>query len=200
LTESRASKLAFVASLMTIFAATIAPRLVYHGLQGLIILLPAWPFAASWSFVHFQNRLFYLPESWRARVEIWDYISYRIFEHPWLGWGLGTSKLLDYKNPHGNLYRLVTDHAPHPHNVVLQLWVELGLPGLALGIAFAFLTLRQANRVSAPLVPFALGAWVAALCLSLVAYSFWTDSLFAAFALTGFAFALLERQPLTKRG
>lgn len=192
LTESRASKLAFVAALMTVAAAKIAPKLVHWGLKALLIALLGWPLVATQGFHVFYNKLHSLPESWRARVEIWDYFSYRLAEHPWLGWGLGTSKLLDYQNPHGNLYTVLAHNAPHPHNVVLQLWVELGLPGLALGIAFAYLTLRHASRLSPPLVPFAFGAWVAALCLSLIAYDFWSDSLFGAFALTGFAFALLD--------
>lgn len=194
LTESRTAKLAFILSLLTIGTTTIAPKLTRHGLAILVFALLGWPIYVQKSFVAFQDHLDRLPPSWRARMEIWDYMSYRVFEHPFLGWGLGTSKTLDFKNPHGDLYKLVTTNAPHPHNVVTQLWVELGLPGLALGLAFALLTLRQASRLSTPLVPFAYGAWVAGLCLSLVAYNFWTDSMFAAFALTGFAFALLDRK------
>ena len=194
LTESRAAKLAFIVAILTVIIGRIAPRFTYRGLLASIVVLLSWPFVVQKSFVLFQDRLAHLPNSWRARVEIWDYMSYRITEHPWLGWGLGTSKFLDFKNPHGDMYQLIRDFAPHPHNVVTQLWVELGLPGLALGIIFALLSLRQASRLAAPLAPYAMGAWAAALCLSLVAYNFWTDSMFATFALTGFAFALLEKR------
>jgi FtsH-binding integral membrane protein len=62
------------------------------------------------------------------------------------------------------------------------------------GIFFALFTLDRAASLSPKLVPFAIGAWVAGLTLSLVAYGFWTDSLFATFALTGFAFALLDHR------
>ncbi len=106
----------------------------------------------------------------------------------WLGWGIDTSHTLDFRNPHGAHYVYTTIPASHPHNVVAQLWVEIGVPGLALGLAFALLTLRRAGRIEPHLAPF--GAWAAALTLALTAYSFWTDSLYAAFALTGFAFAL----------
>lgn len=194
LTESRASKLALVLALLTIIAAHVVPKVTRWSLAGLTILLSAWPLVVQKAFVHFQDRLASLPDSWRHRLEIWDYMSYRIAEHPWRGWGLGTSKLLDYKDPHGELYQVVTAAAPHPHNAATQLWVELGAPGIVLGIGFALLTLRQASRLSPPLMPFAYGAWMAAVCLSCVAYNFWTDSMFAAFALTGFAFALLDRK------
>ena len=121
-------------------------------------------------------------------------MSYRIQEHLWLGWGLGTSYTLPFQEPHGALYIFTTLPAAHPHNVMCELWVELGLPGLVLGIAFAFLTLRKAGRLDPRLVPFALGAWTACFCLSLIAYDFWTDSLWGAFAMTAFAFALLQKQ------
>ncbi len=86
---------------------------------------------------------------------------------------------------------------PHPHNAIIQLWVELGIPGLILGIALAFLLLLAACRLRPALVPFALGAWVAGFCLAMIAYDFWSDlSLWAAFALSGFAFALLQKKLL----
>ncbi len=67
------------------------------------------------------------------------------------------------------------------------------MPGLALGAAFGLGTLWRAGRMPAKLMPFALGAWAACFCISLVAYSFWDDSLWAMFALTGTAFVLLRR-------
>jgi O-antigen ligase len=194
LTESRAAKLALIVALVVILVGHIAPKFTRIGLKTLLILSLLWPYVVPKLFLHFQDQLGRIPPSWRARMEIWDYMSYRIAEHPWLGWGLGTSRDLDYSNPNGALYVITQAPAPHPHNVVTQLWVELGFPGLALGLIFALLTLRQASRLSRPLIPFAYGAWIAAFCLSLVAYNFWTDSLFAAFAFTGFAFALLDRR------
>jgi O-antigen ligase len=191
--ESRTSKLALLLALAVAAAAYYTPKITIWCVKISTILLLSWPFVIQKAFTQFHDRLSHIPESWHHRMEIWDYMSYRIMEHPWLGWGLGTSHLLNFQEPHGNLYQFAKEPI-HPHNVVTQLWVELGLPGLALGLAFAFLTLRQITRLSTPLVPFALGAWTAALCLSLVAYNFWTDSLFAAFALTAFAFMLLERR------
>lgn len=201
LSESRAAKVAFIAGILTTALAKLAPNLTRRLLGLLVIVLLGWPYYAQKGYLYFQDQLLRLPPSWLARVEIWDYTSYRVFEHPWLGWGLGTSKFLDFKNPHGRLYQLVREvAAPHPHNVVTQLWVELGIPGLALGVLFAFLTLRQASRISPVLAPFAMGAWAAALCLTMVAYDFWTDSMFSAFALTAFAFALLEYKLIPKQG
>lgn len=199
LTESRAAKLALLMGLGVTFVAHFLPVITRRVLMGLPVVLIAWPFAVQKFFMTHYQALQHLPDSWRARMEIWDYMSYRLMERPWGGWGLGTSHILPFENPHGAQYVFTTVAAPHPHNVVTQLWVELGLPGLVLGIVFAILMLRKAGQLDVRLMPYALGAWMAALCLSLVAYDFWTDSLFAAFALTGFLFAILNQKPTDKQ-
>jgi hypothetical protein len=66
-----------------------------------------------------------------------------------------------------------------------------------MGLAFAYLLLHKAGQLDKKLTPFALGAWIAALCLSLVAYDFWTDALFSTFALSGFVLTMLDRQRKT---
>ena len=187
LTESRSAKLALLLGVVVTLAAHKLPKLTRGALAGGTVLLLGWPFAAQRIFLDHVNWIERLPASWRARMEIWDYLSYHIQERPLLGWGLGTSHTLPFQQPHGLMYAFTLVPAAHPHNVVTELWVELGIPGLLLGLSFAYLTWKRATD------PFAQGAWVAGLCLALVAFNFWTDSLFAAFALTGFAFALLAQ-------
>ncbi len=192
LTESRSAKLALIVGLSITLMASFWPLLIRWGLMALTVLFCGWPFAARAFFLAHHGWLTHIPPSWHERVEIWDYMSYRIMEKPFFGWGIGVSKRLDFINPHGALYIFARGPEPHPHNVMTQLWVEMGLPGLALGLAFAALTLGKTGRMDRSLVPFALGAWAAAYCISLVAYNFWSDSLFAAFALVGLAFSLLQ--------
>lgn len=189
LTESRAARLALLAGLAVTAFAYFRPNFACRCLKVLLVMLPLWPFAAQYIFCAHEAWLKFLPDSWRARMEIWDYMSYRIMEHPWLGWGLGTSHLLPFKFPDGSRYVFTVIPAAHPHNVMIELWVELGVPGLALGMMFAFLMLSKIKALPERQRPFAWGAFMAGLCLSLVAYDFWTDSLMAAFALTGVAFA-----------
>lgn len=194
LTESRAAKLALIVGFITILAAHFLPKLTRGVLATLPILAVGWPFAAQRLFLDQHDRVERLPPSWLDRMEIWDYMSYRIIEHPWLGWGLGMGSHLSPAKPHGALYRFEVDPAAHPHNAAIQLWVELGIAGLIFGIIFALFTLHRAGKLPATLTPFALGAWAAAFCISMIAYNFWSDSLWAAFALTGFAFCLLAGQ------
>lgn len=193
LTESRAAKLSLIIALPIIIFAHYRPRLVLPVLGAATLLCIGWPFLARFMFLYHHDWITHLPPSWQHRTEIWDYMSYRITEKPWLGWGLGVSHLLDFKQPHGADYIFVTFPAAHPHNVFTQLWVELGLPGLVIGLCFAALTLVLVNNIKPPFRPFAAGAWIACFVLSLVAYNFWTDSLFCAFALTGTLFGILNR-------
>lgn len=193
-TESRSSKLALLLAMFVIFVAHWLPVLTRRLLACTPFIALAWPFAAQQFFLTHFDWLNYIPKSFRARVEIWDYMSYRVMEQPWLGWGLGTSSSLPFQEPHGAMYIYTLTAAAHPHNVMIELWVELGVPGLILGICFALLTLYKASRLDARIAPFALGAWVAGFCLCLVAYNFWTDSLFACFALTSLAFLLLQQK------
>lgn len=194
LTESRAAKLSLIVALPTMLFAHYRPRLVLPAFGTLTLLCVGWPFLARIAFLDHHDWLRRLPDSWLHRTEIWDYMSYRITEKPWLGWGLGVSHLLDYKDPHGAAYVWATYPAAHPHNVFTQLWVELGIPGLLIGLCFAALTLVFVHKTKPAYRPFAAGAWAACLTLSLVAYSFWTDSLFCAFALTGALFGILDQR------
>jgi O-antigen ligase len=65
-----------------------------------------------------------LPPSWNARLEIWEFVSHKLIEHPILGWGLDASRTFPGVVP------------LHPHDVPLQLWFELGVPGVVLGGGF----------------------------------------------------------------
>lgn len=194
LTESRTAKLALVIGTACTIAAFYRPLWTGRIIAAAIAAIAGWPFYAQYLFSHFYGAVEKLPPSWRHRAEIWDYLSYRTAEKPILGWGLGTTHLLDFSHPHGDLYKFATQGAPHAHNFVTQLWVETGLIGLALVIAFLLFVLRSAFRLDASLRPFALGGLAAAVTVSMFGFDFWTDALWAAFALSAFVFGMLQQQ------
>lgn len=85
-------------------------------------------------------------EKLRTRFRIWDFVGERILEKPVIGWGMNASRSI----PGGS------DHLPgtkvnvlplHPHNAVLQWWLELGFVGAAIA-ASAFVA-----------VAFGVGRW-----------------------------------------
>jgi O-antigen ligase len=193
LTESRTAKMALVAGAGVMAMAHLLPRVTPRLLAVFPFALLGWPFAAAWTFRTHADFVDHLPFSWRHRIEIWDYLSYRIIERPWFGWGLGTTSKLDFHSPNSEMYHYATQAAPHAHNFITELWVETGVPGLALGTLFLLFTLRKASTLRVDLRPFALGSWMAAIVVSLVGFNWWTDALWAAFALSAFVFGGLNQ-------
>lgn len=201
LTESRATRMAFFIGGAVTIAAHLSLRLTHRALVISVGMMLMMPFLVTQIFVEHQDWVKSLPPSWHHRVEIWDYMSYRIFEKPWEGWGIGSSHLLPYAQPHGLMYNYVPQLSTgHPHNFILQCWVELGIGGLLICVTAITTLLGKATRLPITLAPFALGAWAAALCISSVAYSFWDDSLLACFAMTILAFIVLSKVEGMKNG
>ena len=127
-----------------------------------------------------------IPNSAHHRLIIWKFTADRIAEKEIAGWGYDSSRAIP-----GSTVLLNTDSPAlplHPHNGVLQWWLELGVVGAVLGMAFliallcAIARLRDATDRAAALGLYAgamtvvnlsfgiwQGWWVAALFLSAAA-------------------------------
>ncbi|MDI7774334.1 O-antigen ligase family protein [Asticcacaulis sp. EMRT-3] len=78
--------------------------------------------------------------SWAARIDIWSFAVTKALEKPVWGWGFESSR---------NFSPMIPDH---PHNMSLQAWLELGVPGLILLSVFwfsVFWSLKGTGRVVA---------------------------------------------------
>ena len=64
------------------------------------------------------------PPSWDHRLNIWAFAADQIVDHALRGWGIDASRTFGPAIP------------LHTHNAALQLWLELGSIGAALGAAF----------------------------------------------------------------
>ena len=86
------------------------------------------------------------------RLFIWEFAAKRIAEHPLRGWGMNASRVI----PGGKTPVVVQVRYPgevrthglghtmplHPHNLPLQIWLELGFPGVVLFGILLLLPLR----------------------------------------------------------
>jgi len=192
-TYSHTSKLAFFAGSAVAALAYYSPLIARRALKTGILFASLWPLYAQLLFVHAHSFVEALPCSFRQRAEIWDFLSYRLLERPFLGWGLGSTSALDFAKPHGDLYLLTTSPAPHAHNFILQTWVETGIPGLVLCLLFLISLVEAATALRPPLRPFAYGGLAASIVICLFGFNFWTDALWAAFALSAFVFGVLQQ-------
>lgn len=87
------------------------------------------------------------------RMHIWDYVTDKIVERPVLGWGAGSSKLLG-TDASGKLtdakFGVLGEPIPlHPHNGVLQVWLEFGAIGAIMAFMLLARILTLADRAAA---------------------------------------------------
>lgn len=101
-----------------------------------------------------------LPNSMMHRLGIWGFAAGKVGERPLAGWGLDASRALPggeaiIKVParasHGIIMLDVQAMPLHPHNLMLQVWLETGLLGVVLLLS-AFLALIMALWRSPPAV------------------------------------------------
>jgi len=171
---------------------------------GLILLLLLTPLAASLLPVDaiFASVEANAPEwaqgsftTWYHRLAIWDSAAARIADGMPFGFGADYARIWTESAPH-----VAVPGAPaplsvmplHPHNVILQIWLELGLPGvISLGLFFYFggVALRHAS-LPTPIIAVAVGALAAVVVSLMVEGSLWQVWRLAAMALAAMGVAL----------
>jgi O-Antigen ligase len=118
----------------------------YWGRRFLLLFFSAvmvYLFIAPWIFKFLTNlsvlneNLAMLPPSWFERVMIWRKTIKLIEHNMWLGYGMNCS---EYTN---NLTLFPGKIPLHPHNMFLQLWLEMGLIGVGLIAIFLGLLFLQ---------------------------------------------------------
>jgi len=88
----------------------------------------------------------WLPDSFRARLIIWEYTAERVFDHPWVGIGAASTPALreprdQAEKPQDYVYPRITGR--HAHDMFLQTWYELGAVGaILIALAGAVVILR----------------------------------------------------------
>ena len=130
-----------------------------------------------------------LPRSAAHRVLIWDFVLDRIAERPALGWGMESSRAIpggDDRFGTDDLARYGLGSAEarawfampsarrlplHTHNAALQVWLELGVVGVALGAALGAAVLLAAG--ASPVAAAALGAAVSGIATGQLSFGVW---------------------------
>jgi exopolysaccharide production protein ExoQ len=125
-----------------------AGRMLVLALCGAILAAPLFllplpdPGSLCWLAEHQPSAL--------HRLYIWAFVDRHIVERPLLGWGMDASRWLAGPDDLVTLYRCETPQHPrqeiatagllplHPHNAMLQIWVELGVPGALAAAAALF--------------------------------------------------------------
>ncbi|MCB9982854.1 MAG: O-antigen ligase family protein [Rhodospirillales bacterium] len=181
LTDSQSAQLAMLAASVFWFAFPYkAPKA--WGALGVIIIIGilSGPWLVQWLYNAFAAQVKDMP--WLAsayaadRLEIWDFVARKALENPFHGFGIEATRHIE----HFDTPMLYTphDHVLHPHNAVLQIWIEFGAIG-ALGLCTLIAALLRSlykesqavqDKTTARL-PLCLLMMV--LIVSCTAYGFW---------------------------
>lgn len=175
---------AAVGALLVWRAPTMGPRLLAVGAAGFFLSAPV--------LVVLTRRLGWFDQlqgavslSWSMRMGYWERATDWIGDRPLQGWGLDASRMF---SPGIKL---------HPHDVPLQIWLELGLIGAMAAAVFwaaAFAGLSRKTRDAGP----AVAAGTASAYLTYCAFSFgaWQEWFLAIGALAATACVAAMRHPV----
>lgn len=142
--EQVAAKLALIAAAIAAIAVYLLPTLRWAlvALQLVAVLLPLTLLPQPYT-----DRLCSMIDTKASiihRITIWNFAYQRWSERPLLGWGLSSSRAVpggnapaDFLTPCGRPVRVLPDGRPdlpsvlplHPHNSIVQIWLELGALG-----------------------------------------------------------------------
>jgi len=132
---------AFVVGLVAFVIAWIShglgKRVLLLAFVGAVVVIPLLDVLAP-PLIDFLASNIASPHSEIHRLVIWQFAAEHIFEHPLVGWGLDASRAIP-----GNSEQLFLFHFGataetgqalplHPHNALIQIWLELGLVGVIL--------------------------------------------------------------------
>ncbi|HVJ53548.1 MAG TPA: O-antigen ligase family protein [Aliidongia sp.] len=163
------SKLALIVALIVAGLVLALPSLRWVLVAALALAALAIPFLVPieltpgqtcWLAAHKSSGL--------HRVIIWNFVSGKIHERPWLGYGLDSARRMPGGTEHVTIHRCGEPDGPvvvdgdvlplHPHNAVLQIWLELGAVGaiLAFGALLASLSRSFLDPALAAPIPRAM--------------------------------------------
>jgi O-antigen ligase len=123
----------------------VASCLVYAVLTLAAPLITATLFA----WVDHIHLLDFQPGTFAARLELWKMVAQHVWEAPLIGHGSDTMRIATYVIENPKYYTL--PDLPSAHNVIFDLWFELGILGILIWIGLLVVAARAAlkiNRVS----------------------------------------------------
>lgn len=131
----------------------------------------------------------------RERVAIWLGFGDAALQRPAIGAGFDASPNMP-KSPIAAMvkpeHRLVLGWG-HPHDAFLQIWVELGLPGVVMAAIALLLLFRWLQRMPSADRPYRLAAAAAVITIAVVSHGAWQGWWFAAIGAEIFLFGQFAR-------
>lgn len=156
--------------LAAVLARLLGRSALWLGALALVAGTAAMPLVLpdmrEWFWAHLDHNAWW---SSHHRLYIWTFVLERMAEKPWLGWGLEASRAMPNFGWQG--WPGYDQIIPlHPHNNILQAWMELGAVGVTLLLVVMLVPLRLALRLSWGQRIFVAGAWASTVAAAVPGY------------------------------
>ena len=134
----------------------------------------------------------WLKHSAQHRVEIWHFVAERVLERPLLGFGFNASRFV----PNGDAVSAFLPPGQsliplHPHDAILQVWLELGAVGAVIMLAGLLAILRGTGDWPSAMVRFILPGYAAGIVIAALAFGIWQSWWMATLAFSISAYRLI---------
>lgn len=179
ITDSQSAQLALALALILWGFFPYGHKRVWQAFAGLIFVLAlAAPFLSIWMYNHIAQGMEAIPLLGAggaysgARLEIWDYISRYALKNPLYGFGMEATRNVQGFDS-AEIYQK-GNVILHPHNFMLQVWIEFGVIGAVLtgGLLSGFILLMQ-RTLNYTEARIALPSLVACLSIASTGYGIW---------------------------
>ena len=139
--QSQSAQLMFLIGFATLFLFPYQHKAAWVFLKiGILFFMLATPFIVMFAFQHITSGVADVAVFRNAnvgpRLEIWDYVSRYALQQPFLGYGVEVTRAItdfDCAFIFNSLSTVI-----HPHNFILQIWIEFGLLGILIAMAIIY--------------------------------------------------------------
>ena len=174
----------FIAGALAFLAALWRPRAATYGAGAAAIVMLALAPIIGWVMARYGG--FLLPRAGDDLVGIWRDVTYSLPSHLLQGFGFDSSGALERGTS-----RVILGS---PRNAALQIWLELGLVGVALGCLAIALAVRGVEDIDEKARPAALAVCVSAGVMMYAGLAAWQNWWLTSIGLTAITLAFLSRR------
>jgi O-antigen ligase len=176
ISEALASQLALILGLMFLFAFPYKNKISLKILKfAILTLILAAPFCVSFVYQNFAaslQEISFMANGYAGhRLEVWDYVSRYAMQNPLLGFGIeATGDIKDFET--GGIFYHLSDIL-HPHNFVIQIFIEFGFLGLAIAMGLIYALFTNIEKLSIAKQKIILPTLMATLVPAAFSYGLW---------------------------
>lgn len=176
-TDSQAAQLAGLVSVGVVIGYKVIPKFMLKlSFAVAIIALFSMPWISTAAYDFMADKVgdegILRQACASQRLEIWDFVSQKIMESPWVGFGMESSRHMTFDS---RMVYFKEQHILHPHNISLQIWIEFGAAGFIFVCGLLALLYKAFAKQSYQNQVLPVICFSAAFIVLMVSWSMWSS-------------------------